>query len=135
MPTTQLHPVPAEASRKPERLNELTPLADTIRFLLLDVRLTQREIAHMLGSDERTVRRWIKHDGEQTPQTRFAKRIDDVRDLVRLLYDTLPGEQTGRWLRARNRLLDGKRPIDLLAQDDYLHVREAASAYVDGEPI
>jgi hypothetical protein len=135
MPTTPFHPVTAAASRKPARLNELSPPADTIRFLREKVRLTQKEIGRMLASDERTVRRWTADPDGAAPQARFAQRIDDLRDLVELLYDTLPGEQTGRWLRARNRLLHGARPIDLLAEGNYLPVREAARAYVDGDPL
>jgi transcriptional regulator with XRE-family HTH domain len=134
-PPTAFQPVTTNVVPRPAQLNELTRPVDTVRFVHRDIHLTQKEIARLLGSDERTVRRWLADEDGGNPQQRFARRIDDLRDLVRLLYETLPGEQTARWLRARNRLLKSGRPIDLLAQGRYAEVREAAEAYVDGDPI
>lgn len=103
-------------------------------FLRDQVELSQREIAELLGADERTVRRLFADPGIR-PQHRHARRLDDIRDLVSLLQDSLPGEQTGRWLRARNRMLRGERPLELIAADDYRRVREAAEAFLDGDPM
>jgi len=125
--TTQL------ANRRP-RLNEVSSPHDIVVFLIAELQLTQREIAELLGADERTVRRLVS-DPTIRPQQRHARRLDDVRDLVSLLEDSLPGEQTARWLRARNRMLGGERPIELIAADDYDRVRDAAEAFVDGDPM
>jgi Protein of unknown function (DUF2384) len=135
MTTTALHPVPPSAKPTSAKLNELSPPIDIVRFLQRTVRLTQKEIAHIVGADERTVRRWLSPDAVGEPQRRLAQRIDDVRDLVTLLADTLPGEQTARWMRSRNRLLDGERPIELLARGQYQQVSEVAHAYADGDPL
>lgn len=134
MTTPTYTPVTARLAHRRARLNEISSAHEIVAFLLAEVRLTQREIAELLGADERTVRRLLADPGIR-PQQRHARRLDDVRDLVSLLEDSLPGEQTGRWLRARNRMLGGERPIELIAADDYARVRDAAEAFVDGDPM
>jgi hypothetical protein len=131
--TRAFTPVTADISDGPSRLDELSSTHDTLVFLRQTLDFTQREIAELLGADERTVRRLLADPGVR-PQQRHAHRLDDVRDLISLLQDSLPGEQTGRWLRARNRALKGARPADLIAADDYARVREAAEAFIDGDP-
>lgn len=41
----------------------------------------------------------------------------------------------GQWLHAKNRLLDGERPVDLLAQDNYEKVNSAAEGWIDGSYV
>jgi hypothetical protein len=38
----------------------------------------------------------------------------------------------GQWFRAHNRILDGRRPLDVLADSDAEPVRRAAAAFADG---
>ena len=59
----------------------------------------------------------------------------ELRDLVLLLSDSLTPRGVGQWLHAKNRLLDGERPVDLLAEDHYEKVRSAAEAFVDGSYV
>jgi predicted transcriptional regulator len=128
----------SEAPLFPAALGELAAPVETLQFLREPVGLTQGEIAAMLGTDDRTVRRWLDSKNDSKPGPRFSRGIDDLRDLVGLLIETLPGEQTARWLRARSRLLKSDRPIELLAKQDedaYRAVREAAEAFVDGDPV
>lgn len=127
-------PVTAHLAGGRARLNEVSNAHEIVAFLIEELGLTQREIAEMLGADERTVRRLLADPGIR-PQQRHARRLDDVRHLVSLLEDSLPGEQTARWLRARNRMLRGERPIELIADDHYDRVRDAAEAFVDGDPM
>ena len=127
-------PVMAEISEPQTRLTEVSSAHETIVFLRAELGFSQREIADLLGADERTVRRLLA-DPEIRPQQRHGRRLDDVRDVISLLQDSLPGEQTGRWLRARNRMLKGDRPIELIAGDEYARVRDAAEAFVDGDPL
>jgi hypothetical protein len=134
MTTHTFTPVTAHLAGRRAHLSEVSSPYEIVSFLNAETGLTQREIAALLGADERTVRR-LRADPGIRPQQRHARRLDDVRDLVSLLEDSLPGEQTGRWLRARNRMLGGDRPIELLAADDYARVRDAAEAFVDGDPM
>jgi hypothetical protein len=59
-------------------------------------------------------------------------RLAQLRELVVLLSDSLTARGVDQWLHARNRLLEGARPIDLLAEGSFDDVREAARAFVDG---
>jgi predicted transcriptional regulator len=134
MTTQSYTPVTVDVSEPHARLDEVSSAHDTIVFLREQLGFAQREIAELLGADERTVRRLLT-DAAIKPQHRHARRLDDIRDLISLLQDSLPGEQTGRWLRARNRMLKGERPIELVAADDYPRVRAAAEAFIDGDPM
>lgn len=134
MTTHTFTPVTAQLAARRVRLSEISSPHDIVLFLVSEIRLAQREVAELLGADERTVRRLIA-DPTIRPQQRHVRRLDDVRHLVSLLEDSLPGEQTARWLRARNRLLRGERPIELIAADEYARVRDAAEAFVDGDPM
>jgi len=132
MPTIEFQAINKTTTDAIPLLNETTSPSATVRYLLREARLTQRELAAMIGADARTIRRWAADDDDFEPQERYARRIDDLRDLVALLVETLPGVQTARWLRARNRYLKGERPLEVLAGGRYDEVREAAHAYVDG---
>ncbi len=59
-------------------------------------------------------------------------RQGSLRGIVQVLLRTLTQEGAGQWLRARNRVLKGRRPIDVLAQGEIEAVREAAISYVEG---
>lgn len=77
------------------------------------------------------MRRWA-NDPNGRPQARHAQRLDGVRHLVAMFEDSLPGEQTGRWLRARNRNLGGERPLALLATNRYDDILKAARIFDSG---
>jgi hypothetical protein len=130
MTTTAFRAVPKTAQKGGSELDETAAPQLVVRYLLDDVKLTQRELATAVGAGDRAVRRWAKEDG--LPQARFLPAIDDLRDLVNILGETLPGIQTGRWLRARNRYLKGERPLDALKAGKFSSVREAAEAYAEG---
>lgn len=90
--------------------------------------VTQGDVAVVTAVSDRAVRGW------RTSVIRPDRydRLAQLRDLVILLSDSLTPRGVGQWLHAKNRLLDGQRPIDLLAEDRYDTVCEAAEAFVDG---
>lgn len=138
MPTTTTGQLRATRPRRPAtkaELSEVAPATTVIRYLLVEHKLTQREIARMTGADERSVRRWIASQDSINMQQRYTRVIDDLRHLLGILEPTLPGEQFARWLRARNRYLGGSRPLDLIAEGHYEQVREASEAYADGSYV
>ena len=53
-------------------------------------------------------------------------------EVRKLLSDSLTPRGVGQWLHARNRLLAGERPLDVLVDGRYGEVRDAAQAFVDG---
>ncbi len=56
-------------------------------------------------------------------------------DIMQILEDSLTAEGIEQWLRAANRLLDGRRPVDLIDEGDTESVRQAAQAFLDGSYV
>jgi DNA-binding transcriptional regulator YiaG len=122
-------------SRNDEReevLPEHAAPEEVIRALLDRHELTQDELARMIGVDERSIRRWATSGESVSVQATHTKAIDDLRHLQSVLGPSLPRVQFARWLRARNRQLGGERPVDLIADNRYQEVLEAATAFADG---
>jgi hypothetical protein len=75
------------------------------------------------------VRNWAR---DVPLRRRHEERLFALREIVLLLHDSLTPRGVGQWFRARNRLLDGRRPLDVLAEGDVEAVRGAAAAFADG---
>jgi transcriptional regulator with XRE-family HTH domain len=112
-----------------ETLDRAVEAGAVVRRLRVDYGLTQSIIAKATGTSARSVRNW-----EQTSaiRPRNDERLRDLREVALILRETLTARGVGQWLTARNRILRGRRPIDLLAEGDTNSVREAATAYVEG---
>lgn len=91
--------------------------------------VSQRDIAAATCVSDRSVRAWTRAGGIRP--TSYT-RLTDIRDIVLTLRDTLTERGVGQWLRARNRMLDGRRPIDVLAAGGHDEVQRAAEAFVEG---
>lgn len=93
--------------------------------------ITQVDVAAVTQVTDRAVRGWRTGDIRPDRYDRLAQ----LRDLVLLLSDSLTSRGVGQWLHAKNRLLDGQRPIDLLTDERYEQVRDAAEAFIDGSYV
>jgi len=93
--------------------------------------VSQAEVGTVAGVSDRAVRNWVS--AGIRPQ-RYDK-LSELRDVVLLLSDSLTPRGIGQWLHARNRLLDGGRPLELLAQGKDEQVHRAAQAFVDGSYV
>lgn len=91
--------------------------------------LTQADIAQAVGVSARSVRNWAN---DTAARRKNEQRLQDLREIVLLLDDSLTARGVGQWLRARNRLLDGARPLAVLAEGEIDRVRQAAEAFADG---
>lgn len=99
---------------------------------VLQYGLTQRTLAMATGASERSVRNW-----ERTSAIRsnYEDRLRELQEIVLVLRETLTPRGVGQWLRATNRLLGGRRPIELLAEGNVKAVRAAAASYVEGSYV
>lgn len=93
--------------------------------------VTQSDVAIATGVTDRAVRGW--RNSIIRPER--YDRLAELRDIVLLLSDSLTPRGVGQWLHARNRLLDGRRPLDLLRDGDPTPVQRAAQAFVDGSYV
>src|ERR1700730_10091018 len=91
--------------------------------------LHQASIAKATGTTVRSVRNWQETSAIR-PQN--DERLRDLREIVLLLKETLTPRGVGQWLTAHNRLLGGRRPIEVLSEGHAEKVRDAAKAYVEG---
>ena len=90
--------------------------------------VTQADVARALSITDRAVGGWQQHSA--TP--RHYEVLTDLRHIVLLLADSLTPRGTKQWLHARNRLLNGQRPLDALAQGQSAQVIAAAAAFDEG---
>lgn len=93
--------------------------------------VTQAEVASVAQVSDRAVRGWR----QSAIKTENYDRLAELRDLVVLLSDSLTPRGVSQWLRARNRLLQSKRPIELLATGEFEAVRRAAQAFIEGSYV
>jgi putative transcriptional regulator len=71
-----------------------------LRFIRLEMELTQKELAHAIGADEQAVRRWEKHR---------TKEINGPADrLIRLLYN----EAVNKTAASARKLVDRLTRLD-----------------------
>lgn len=90
--------------------------------------VTQLDVAAVIQVSDRAVRGWRTSDIRPDRYDRLAQ----LRDLALLLSDSLTPRGVGQWFHAKNRLLNGRRPVDLLAADRFDEVRRAAESFIDG---
>ena len=90
--------------------------------------VTQVDVAAVIQVSDRAVRGWRASDIRPDRYDRLAQ----LRDLAVLLSDSLTPRGVGQWLHAENRLLDGRRPVDLLTEDRFDEARGAAESFIDG---
>jgi transcriptional regulator with XRE-family HTH domain len=114
-----------------ERQRHVPDAFERVRYLRRHAKLTEADIADGTGASTRTVRRWIAAEPE-AGEPHYTRQIDDLHAIVQELEESLTPKGIRQWLRARNRYLDGERPIDLLREGEFRRVREAALAFRDG---
>lgn len=104
--------------------------ADEIIVAVRRYGVRQRDIATVAHVTDRAVNDWAR--SRRVARDESYDRLIEIRDLVILLKDSLSDRGVSQWLRARNRLLEGRRPLDVLAERGFEEVRVAAQAFVDG---
>jgi Protein of unknown function (DUF2384) len=55
-----------------------------------------------------------------------------MEPIAQILKDSLTISGIDQWLRSSNRMLGGRRPLDLIDEGDAARVEEDARAFVDG---
>jgi hypothetical protein len=92
--------------------------------------LTTADVASMLNVDRTRVLNW-KRGKPAMIDFSEAHWLEKLRELVRLLRETLTRKGVCQWVHTQHRMLQGRRPIDLFSGQPN-KVREAAEAFVGG---
>jgi uncharacterized protein (DUF2384 family) len=92
--------------------------------------LSTADVARVVGVGERQVRNWTS--GGNAPSGRNRDRLLELHYVTRQLRDIYTREGAEIWLHGRKRSLDGRRPIDLLAEDRYEVVLDAIERLAAG---
>ncbi len=96
---------------------------------LSEFKVSQADLATATGASERSVRNWKK---TSAIRPEYEERLRDVQEVALILQDSLTPRGVGQWLRARNRMLGGRRPLEMIAKGKVKEVIRAAQAFVDG---
>lgn len=103
------------------------------RDLVNEVRsgpLTVAEVAEIVGVNERQVHNWS--NGTNRPKGQSRERLLELNYIVKQLQDVYAPEGIEIWLHGRHRSLDGRRPVDLLRQQDFRTVLDAVERLQSG---
>ena len=92
--------------------------------------IKQDEIAIAVGAFERTDQNWSR--GQTRARDDTANRVLDLAHLVSELREVYTDEGIQIWLKSRNRNLQSRRPIDLLAAGEVDEVLEEVQRILGG---
>ncbi len=92
--------------------------------------VTQGELATAVGANERTVQNWSS--GRTRPRGDTVDRVLDFVHLVSELREVYTDEGIQIWLRSRNRNLQHRRPIELLAEGNVDEVLDEVHRVIGG---
>jgi len=108
---------------------------EALQVLRQRIGLSAAELGTAASAGARTVRNWSTGTGALHASPTSKQRLDDIRMIAGIIAETAASaEAVGAWLRARNRDLDFERPLELLGRGEFDRVREAALAYLHGNP-
>jgi putative toxin-antitoxin system antitoxin component (TIGR02293 family) len=107
----------------PRLTQRLTDLASAVD-------LDAVEIARAVGTNPRTVSRWLTET--TAPQRSQRERLLEVIAVLERLSATLRPEAAHDWLLTPNPLLQYDKPIDLLGEGSFRRVLGAIDALADG---
>ncbi len=105
-------------------------LAKRLRSAAERTDLDQADLAHLVGSNPRTVARWLAHESE--PRTDVRRRLLEVLAVLEQLSGVLQPQAAHDWLFSPNELLEHEKPIDLLARGDWRRILGLIDALAEG---
>lgn len=93
--------------------------------------LSAAEIGEIVGVGPRQVQNWASGNGSPANSKKLRQLLDlaYVLDLVEEVFDD---EGAAMWLHARNRQLDGERPLDVIAKNETERVINLLDRLADG---
>ncbi|WP_419554356.1 antitoxin Xre/MbcA/ParS toxin-binding domain-containing protein [Candidatus Poriferisodalis sp.] len=95
-----------------------------------DVGVSSSELAEIVGVGERQVQHWAA--GSSRPSAASRDHLVDLYYVVDQLEEVYTPEGAEIWLHSRNRLFDGRRPIEVLRRGGFSEVIDAVESLTHG---
>lgn len=108
----------------------LEPLPKRLRRAVQQTDLDQADIARLLGTNPRTVARWLNDQTEPRPEAR--RRLLEVVAVLEHLSGVLKPQAAHDWLFSPNGLLEHHKPIDMLSEGEFRRVLAMIDALAEG---
>jgi uncharacterized protein (DUF2384 family) len=105
-------------------------LAGRLRGAAEKTALEQRDFAQILGTDRRTISRWLAEQSE--PRTEARRRLLEVLAVLEQLSGVMRPQAAHDWLFSPNALLGHEKPIDLLGRGEWRRVIGLIEALEEG---
>lgn len=88
------------------------------------------DLARVSATHPRSVVRWLTQ--ETKPRRQAEERLLELRAVVDLARSVMQDDAARFWMRAPNRDLDYKKPLDLVANGQYERVIDVLLALAEG---
>lgn len=108
----------------------MTQLLDRLGDLAGEFELDQTEVASVLGTNPRTVSRWLR--AETAPSRETRERVLEFVAVLDRLGTVLRRDVAHDWLFTPNALLRNEKPATLLREGQYRDVLGAIDAMAEG---
>lgn len=105
-------------------------LAERLDDALDRAELDRGEVARILGTNPRTVSRWLREQVKPRPEAR--ERLLELVAVLERLGRALRPEPAHDWLFTPNPLLDHRKPVELLREGRYREVLGAIDQLGEG---
>lgn len=92
--------------------------------------LDQVDVARLLGTNPRTVSRWLQEQTEPRPEARH--RLLEVVAVLEHLSGVLKPQAAHDWLFSPNSMLEHHKPVELLAEGEFRRVLALIDALAEG---
>lgn len=105
-------------------------LAATVSGAIDRLGLTYEEVGEIVDASPRSVARWTA--GQVVPQRLNKQRLIELAYVADALAEVLPRDQANVWMFAPNRLLEHRKPADLVRDGEYQRVLALIDAMAEG---
>lgn len=105
-------------------------LADRLGAAAAKTELDQVDLARVLGTNPRTISRWLQR--QATPRPDARERLLELLAVLEALSQVLQPQAAHDWLFTPNPLLDHHKPVELMRQGDVRLVLGAIDGLAEG---
>ncbi|MGA2929307.1 MAG: hypothetical protein ABSG43_25625 [Solirubrobacteraceae bacterium] len=107
-----------------------TTIAERLRSAAEKTDLERADFAAVVGTNPRTVARWLSEESE--PRTETRRRLLEVLAVLEALSSVLQPQAAHDWLYSPNPLVKHRKPIEMLEAGDWRTVLGLIDALAEG---